>query len=402
MIWPVPLRGSMRSTATASSSDATSLSMPNNAMWTGGSVVVRSALTSLVTSTMVPVSAMAMFAPEMPTVASMNFLRSDARAWLWIASTVGSVPNTRAASSLVRWMAGAMMWEGCVWVSCTMRSPRSVSTTSIPSDSRYGLSSISSLAIDLTLVTTGWRWPPAVFQQIRPMMSRAAAASLAKWTFPPTASSRSVNCSINSGKRVRFAWRRALRSARPVSKSKLLKPASRRARRPIIACVSAFCSLGSSSALLTRREKWRLDSGTRLACFLNCLADRGWCRHRGQAYGPDAHDGSIILVGVDDGVWMHEHSGSRQRWVPGADFDAVIQPVQGTREDRRHQAVLAREGGDRLEDAARASQVRLRGITHQLVELRQRNRCDRVLDQGLDGLAQAAELVSAGVVEITA
>ena len=80
MIWPVPLRGSMRSTATASSSVATSLSMPNKAMCTGGSVVVRSALPSLVTSTIVPVSAMAMFAPEMPTVASMNFLRSDARA----------------------------------------------------------------------------------------------------------------------------------------------------------------------------------------------------------------------------------------------------------------------------------------------------------------------------------
>ena len=77
---PVPLRGSIRSTATASSSVATTLSIPNNAMWTGGSVVVRSALPSLVTSTIVPVSAMAMFAPDMPTVASINFSRSDSRA----------------------------------------------------------------------------------------------------------------------------------------------------------------------------------------------------------------------------------------------------------------------------------------------------------------------------------
>ena len=60
---PVPLRGSIRNTATASSSDATTLSTPNNAMWTGGSVTVRSALPSLVTNMMVPVSAMARAQP---------------------------------------------------------------------------------------------------------------------------------------------------------------------------------------------------------------------------------------------------------------------------------------------------------------------------------------------------
>src|SRR2546425_440068 len=88
MTWPVPLRGSMRSTATASSSVATSLSMPNRAICTGGSVVVRSALPSLVTSTIVPVSAMAMFAPELPTVASMNFFRSDGCAGAKLADDV--------------------------------------------------------------------------------------------------------------------------------------------------------------------------------------------------------------------------------------------------------------------------------------------------------------------------
>ena len=80
MTWPVPLRGSMRSTATASSRDATSLSMPNSAMCIGGRVVVRSALPSFVTSTIVPVSAMAMLAPLMPTAALMNFCRSESRA----------------------------------------------------------------------------------------------------------------------------------------------------------------------------------------------------------------------------------------------------------------------------------------------------------------------------------
>src|SRR5437660_6053023 len=234
------------------------------------------------------------------------------------------------------------------------------------------------------------------------MMSRAAAASVAKWTFPPTASSRSVNCSISSGRRVRFAWRRALRSARPVSKSKLLKPASRLARRPVIACVSAFCSLGSSTGLLTRRATWRRDSGTRLACCLNCLADRAWCRHRGQAYGPYAHDGAIIAVGVDDRVWMREQGGAPQLGVAGAHLNAAIEPVQGAGENRRHQAVLVRQGGDRPEGAPRSSQVWPLGITHQLVELRQRRGRDRVLGQRLDRLAQATELVGAGVVEISA
>ena len=198
----------MRRTATASSSVATSLSMPKSAMCTGGSVVVKSALPSFVTRTIVPVSAIAMFAPEMPTVASMNFWRKDSRACFWIASTVGSVPNTLAASSLVRCMAGAIRCEGCVCVSCTIRSPRSVSTTSMPRLSRCGLSSISSLAIDLLLVTT-MRLPAgtcaAALKQIWAMISRASCASFAMCTSPPTAPSRSANCSRSSGRRSRLA-----------------------------------------------------------------------------------------------------------------------------------------------------------------------------------------------------
>jgi len=49
-----------------------------------------------------------MLAPLIPTVASMNFWRSDSRACFWIASTVASVPKTLAASSFVRWIAGAI------------------------------------------------------------------------------------------------------------------------------------------------------------------------------------------------------------------------------------------------------------------------------------------------------
>src|SRR6266851_2773714 len=390
----------MRSTATASSSEATTLSTPNSAMCTGGSVTVRSALPSLVTSMMVPVSAIARLAPLMPTEALMNFCRRDSRACACIASTVASVPNTRAASSLVRWIAGAMRWEGCVCVSCTIRSPRSVSTTSIPSDSRYGLSSISSLAIDLTLVTMGRCCPPAAFQQICPMMSRACAASRAKWTLPPTASRRSVNCCTSSGNRWRLARRRRLSSVRPASKSKSAKAASRRVRRPVIALVNAPCSLGSSRALLTRLAKWRRDSGTRLACFLDCLADRSLGRHRGQAYCSDANDGAVVAIWIEHDVWVRENRGARQLGVPGADLDHVLGPIKRPCERRRHQAVLAGEGGHRLEHTSGADQVRLLGIADELVQLDEGDRRDRVLDQRLDSFAQPAEPVPPSVVEV--
>src|SRR5712692_9642461 len=155
------------------------------------------------------------------------------------------------------------------------------------------------------------------------MISLAAAASFAKWTLPPTASRRSVNRSTSSGRRSRLARRRCLRSARPVAKSKLLNPASRRLRKPVMAWMRAPCSLGSSKALLTRRPKWRLDSGTRLAGFLELLADRRWCRHRGQAYGPDAHHGAIVVIGLDHHVRMPEQRCSGELRIAGAHLDRV-------------------------------------------------------------------------------
>src|SRR5579864_864050 len=404
MIWPVPLRGSIRSTATASSSEATSLSMPNSAMCTGGSVVVRSALPSLVTRTMVPVSAIARLAPEMPTVASMNFSRSDSRAWRWMASTVASVPKTLAASSFVRWMAGAIRCEGCVCVSCTIRSPRSVSTTSIPRPSRCSFSPISSLAIDLLLVTT-IRLPDGnavpAFEQIWPMMARASAASFAKWTSPPTAVRRSVNCAASSGRRSRFAWRLAFSSARPASKSKLSNAALRRPRRPVIAWISAFCRFWLSSARSTRRAKWPRDSGTRRSCFFDGLRHRGWCRHRRQAYGSDADHGALIAR-LEHRVGMRRQSCPRERGAACCDFDPVSQPVERAAERGRHQAVLPRQGGDRLERAARPLPVRQVGVTAHDVELDQGHGGDGVLRQRLDAFAEAPELLGSGVVEVAA
>src|SRR6266567_4236056 len=383
--------------------------MPNSAMWTGGSVTVRSALPSLVTSTTVPVSAMAMFAPLMPTTASMNFWRREMRAWCWMASTVGSVPKTRAASSLVRWMAGAMMCEGRVPVSWTMRSPRSVSTTSIPSDSRYGLSSISSEAIDLTLVTTGRTPAPgacsaAAFQHSWPMMSRASAASAAKCTCPPTASSRSANWRASSGRRSRLARRLCLRSSRPLVKSKSAKPASRRPRIPVIADVSARCRFSSLSAWRTRPEKWSLLSGTRRLRrrFVDRFGYGGGAFHRRQAYGSDADDRPVFAAGLDHRVRMGQHRRPRQLLVAGRDLHRWTETVERSREHRRHQSVLARERRHGFERASRAAQMQLLGVAQQGVQLDQRDRRDRVLAQRLHRVGQPAELVAARPIEVAA
>src|SRR6202521_4949947 len=342
----------------------------------------------------------------MPTVASMNFWRKDSRAWCWIASTVRSVPKTFAASSFVRWMAGAMRCEGCVCVSWTIRSPRSVSTTSIPSPSRSGSSSISSPAIDLTLVTTmrvpGARLVPA-FQHSWPMISRASAASFARRTLPPTASTRAVNCSRSSGRRSRLAWRRRLRSALPFSKSKLSNAVLRRARRPVIACSSARCRLGSSRARFTRREKWPRLSGTRCACFFDGLRHLGWCRHRRQAYGPGTYHGALIPVRVEHGVWVRGACGARELGVFRRHLDRVGHAVEGSRKHRGHEPVLLRQRGHRLERAARAFAMGCRRIPNEDVELDQRHRRDRVLRQRLDPLAEAPQLdifVGARAIEV--
>src|SRR5579859_5647456 len=305
-------------------------------------------------------------------------------------------------------MAGAIRWDGCVCVSCTMRSPRSVSTTSMPIASRKGLSSISSLAIDLTLVTTGRTRPPAVpcsltaFQHSWPMSSRASAASLAKCTCPPTASTRSANWRASSGRWSRFWRRRCLRSARPFAKSKLSKAALRRARRPVIACVSACCSLGSSRARLTRPAKWRRLSGTRARGFLNRLVERARRGHRRQAYGPDAHYRPLVVGRFHHRVRMRANRRAGQLLTAGRDLQGPAQAVERTCEDGRHESVLPGQRGHRLERPARTVEVRLRGVTDERVELDQGDRRDRILDQGLDGVAQPSQRVAASVVEIAA
>ena len=57
-------------------------------------------------------------------------------------------------SARLRWMAGTRMCDGRSWPSWTIISARSVSQTSMPSRRSASLSSISCVAIDLTLTTS--------------------------------------------------------------------------------------------------------------------------------------------------------------------------------------------------------------------------------------------------------
>src|SRR5450759_1491442 len=259
--------------------------------------------------------------------------------------------------------------------------------------------------MDLTLVTTmrppAVRWLPA-FQQICAMVSRASAASLAKWTLPPTASSRCLNCSTSSGNRSWFASRRCVRSARPFAKSKLSKALSRLALSPVMAWISARSRSGSLSALLTRREKWRRVSGTRRRGFLQGFYNRARGRHWRQAYCSDAHDGALVATRIDDRIRMSERSGARELRVGGRHLDRVTRAVERSSKDRRHQAVLPRQRRYRFEGAAGARQVRRGGIAGQYVELDERHGGDRVFNQRLDPFGQAPELVAACMVEVAA
>src|SRR5689334_6527491 len=63
---PVALGARRARTAIASSSVGTTFSMPATTTWIGGTAVTSSALPSLVTSMMLPVSTTSAFAPEMP------------------------------------------------------------------------------------------------------------------------------------------------------------------------------------------------------------------------------------------------------------------------------------------------------------------------------------------------
>jgi hypothetical protein len=129
-------------------------------MCTRGGEVVSSALPSLVTVQVAPVSAMRKLAPEIATSALRNLSRSSRRALSTIASMVSSRCGARCdflnisdTCSRVRCIDGQTMCEGRSPASCTMCSARSVSTRSMPAASSACGRPISSPSIDLTRVT---------------------------------------------------------------------------------------------------------------------------------------------------------------------------------------------------------------------------------------------------------
>ena len=159
--WPVAERASSRRNTPRSAARGISFSMPMQAMCSVGSDMPRSALPSFVQTTKPPVSAMAKFTPVMPASA-----REERRAQLAARrprrdrsgrSSPAAVPsrswNSSPTSSFLMWIAGSTMWLGGSRRSCTIRSPRSVSTTSMPCASRYGLRPHSSVSIDLLFTT---------------------------------------------------------------------------------------------------------------------------------------------------------------------------------------------------------------------------------------------------------
>jgi hypothetical protein len=182
IFWPVPLRARSFTIAIASSIVGTIFSIPTTAMCTDGRVVARSALPSFVTSISVPVSAMSALPPVMPTSASMNVCRSSLRATATsdAMSSATGCPTTLlkscATSSRVLWIAGAMRCDGRSPASWMIHSPRSVSTAWMPCASRWSVSPISSVAIDLDF-TTSFAF---LARQIAVTMRRASSASTAR------------------------------------------------------------------------------------------------------------------------------------------------------------------------------------------------------------------------------
>ncbi len=125
-------------------------------------------------------------------------------------------------SSFFQWIAGTTMWLGDSPASCTMRSPRSVSMTSMPFAARYGLRPHSSVSIDLLLAT---RVPPAAAMMSR-TMRLCSAASRAQCTVTPLRCARALELLQQFSER---SHRVCLQSRRP---RRAAPPTRGRRRRP--------------------------------------------------------------------------------------------------------------------------------------------------------------------------
>ena len=202
-------RGSNWRKTSRSRQVGTSFSMPITVIRTSGRVRHIRPLPSDSRTTTVPVSATAKLAPEIATRARRNFSRRWRRAAS--ASSRGSsvrpagagrparpISSTKMSRISVRflWIAGTRMCDGRSCPSWTIISARSVSQTSIPCWRSASLSSISWVAIDLTLTTSV---VPAS-RAMRATMALASAASRAQWTMPPAAVTAASSCTRSAGR----------------------------------------------------------------------------------------------------------------------------------------------------------------------------------------------------------
>ena len=208
------------------------------------------------TTITVPVSATAKFAPETATLARRNFSRRWSRAASASARgssdrSAGAGRPTRAISRSkmsrisrrLRWIAGTRMCDGRSPPSWTMSSARSVSQAAMPSRASASLSSISWVAIDLTLMTSS---APAS-RTIRATIAFASAASRAQWTVPPAAVTLPASRSSSAGRLAMTssliaapARRRASQSARSATaRARLVRIVRVAAARFVRSCSSA-------------------------------------------------------------------------------------------------------------------------------------------------------------------
>src|SRR5271169_6460422 len=250
--WPVAERVRTVRIGATSSSFSTTFSMPMRAMWTGGTCVDIRPFPSFSTRTSVPVSATAMFTPDMPASASKNFRRRTRRAVAVRASTSSVYsaprifsPKRRAICCRLLWIAGMMMCEGVSPSSWMMYSPRSLSRLSTPFFSRKSFRCISSDTIDLPLTT---RVAPRA-RRIPRTISFASSTVSAQWTRMPFAAQRVSSASRSAGSfesvRARIEAARARSAFHSAGSGNC---AARFAMRPSIARRKFARSRGSASA----------------------------------------------------------------------------------------------------------------------------------------------------------
>ena len=150
-------------------------------------------------------------------------------------------------------MAGPTMWKGGRWSCWAMNSPRSVSQTSIPFSSRTSLSAVSSVTMDLPLVT--YLMPFSLASLM--MKSLASLSSRIQTTFIPLAVAFFSNSSRSSGSR-------AMASARIAAPQAMAAGASGRVVNP----ASRFIRIIGGINL--RKRRWRSFFNSFFADSVNC------------------------------------------------------------------------------------------------------------------------------------